>query len=174
MSAPVKIQELVELPHPRAAVWPILSRTDWVNRALGLPPVNYEIQPVPEGGTQVIARARLAGVSLAWREFPFEWSEPKFYQVRRVFLSGPLAEGVMGLRLKETSGGCAIESFADFTPRNALGTIIARHILGPKTMRDMRALVRHVGEHLSGKQSRVMPGLPTATAVGASRPAFMA
>jgi len=164
MAALVKIEETVELPHPRAAVWPILSRTDWINRAIGLPPVKYEIQPVPEGGTRVIARARLAGVALTWQEFPFEWIEPKSYQVRRVFLSGPLTEGVMGLRLRDTSGGCAIEIFAHFTPRNVLGRLIARHVLGPKTMRDMRALVRHVSAHLSGRQSRVMPKLPTAAA----------
>jgi class 3 adenylate cyclase len=44
----VKIEETVELPHPHAAVWPILARTDWINRAVGLPPVKYEIKPLPE------------------------------------------------------------------------------------------------------------------------------
>ena len=53
----VKIEETVELPHPRAAVWPILARTDWINRAIGLPPVKYEIKPLPEGGSEITARA---------------------------------------------------------------------------------------------------------------------
>jgi len=43
----VKIEETLELPHPRAAVWPILARTDWINRAVGLPPVKYDINPLP-------------------------------------------------------------------------------------------------------------------------------
>ena len=39
MAGLVQLEETVELPQPRAAVWPILAKTDWVNRAIGLPPV---------------------------------------------------------------------------------------------------------------------------------------
>jgi hypothetical protein len=28
----VKIEETVELPQPRSAVWPVLAKTDWINR----------------------------------------------------------------------------------------------------------------------------------------------
>ena len=160
----VKIEETVELSSPRTAVWPVLAKTDWINRAVKLPAVRYEVEPLPEGGSKIIAHARLLGIPLVWQEFPFEWTEPEFYQVRRIFLGGPLAEGVLGLRLRETSAGCAVEIFAHFQPRNALGALLARHIIGPKTMRDMRVLVRHVGEHLAGQQPAVMPQLPRAEA----------
>ena len=162
MAGLVKIEETVDLPLPRAAVWPMLAKTDWINRAVGLPPVKYHVEPLPEGGSKVIARAKILGIPLVWQEFPFEWTEPEFYQVRRIFHGGPLAEGVMGLRLRETSSGCAVEIFAHFQPRNASGTFLARNIIGPKTMRDMRVLLRHVGEHLAGQQPAVMPNLPTA------------
>jgi len=160
----VKIEETLELPHPRAAVWPILARTDWINRAVGLPPVKYDINPLPEGGSEITARAKIFGIKLEWREFPFEWTEPEFYQVRRIFSSGPFAESLTGIRLKETSAGCAVEIFAHFTPRNAFGKFLARKILGPKTMRDMRVLVSDVGKFLSGQQRTAMSNLPvTAT-----------
>jgi class 3 adenylate cyclase len=164
MAGLVKIEETVELPLPRAAVWPILAKTDWINRAVGLPPVKYHVEPLPEGGSKVIARAKILGLPLVWQEFPFEWTEPEFYQVRRIFHGGPLAEGVMGLRLRETSSGCAVEIFAHFQPRNASGTFLARNLIGPKTMRDTRVLLRHVGERLAGQQPDVMPNLPTAAA----------
>src|SRR2546425_7087463 len=109
MAGLVKLQEIVELPQPRAAVWPLLAKTDWVNRSVGLPPVTYEIHPQPEGGSRVIAHARLMGIPLTWQEFPFEWTEPEFYQVRRVFHGGPFAEAVMGLRFLEKNSGCSIE-----------------------------------------------------------------
>src|ERR1700733_15171761 len=121
MAGLVNIEETVELPYPRAAVWPVLAMTDWLNRAVGLPPVKYEIQPLPEGGSQVIGRAKILGLPLIWREFPFEWTEPEFYQVRRVFLSGALMETVMGLRLRETKTGCAIELFGRFKTKNLFG-----------------------------------------------------
>lgn len=160
----VKIEETVELPQPREAVWPILAKTDWLNRAVGLPPVKYEVEPLPEGGSKVTARAKILGLPLVWREFPFEWSEPEFYQVRRVFLSGALTEALMGLRLRETKTGCAIELFGHFQTKNLFGVALVRHVIGPKTMRDMRALIRHVGEHLAGQQRAVMPRLPVTPA----------
>jgi class 3 adenylate cyclase len=160
MPEQVKIEETVELPHPRAAVWPILARTDWINRAVGVPPVKYEIKPLPEGGTEITARTKIMGQNLAWRELPFEWTEPDFYQVRRIVHSGSIAEFVVGLRLKETASGCAVEIFAHFTPRNALGKFLAQKILGPKTVRDMRAVVRDVGKHLGGQQYVPMSKLP--------------
>lgn len=159
----IKIEQTVELPHPRAAAWPILARTDWINRAVGLPPVKYETKPLPEGGSEVTARAKIFGLKLVWREFPFEWTEPEFYQVRRVYLSGPLAECVTGLRLRETVSGCAIGIFIHFKPRNLVGKIFARNLLGPKAMRDMRALIHDVGRHLSGEQRVVMSKLPVST-----------
>lgn len=162
MAGLVKIVETVELPQSRAVVWPILAKTDWINRAIGLPPVKYEIKPLPEGGSRVTARTKVFGLKVAWREFPFEWTEPEFYQVRRIFLFGPVAESVMGLRLREMATGCAIEIFAHFTPKNFFGAFFARHILGPKTMRDLRGLLRHVSEHLAGQQRAVMPKLPSA------------
>jgi adenylate cyclase len=160
----VKIEQTVELSQPRAAVWPLLAKTDWINRAVNLPAVHYEVKPLPEGGSHITAHARMFGIPLTWREFPFEWTEPEFHQVRRVFHGGPFAEGVMGLRLRETGPGCAIDIFAHFQPRNAFGTLLARHVIGPKTMRDMRKLVRHVGEHLAGRERTVMPQLPRAVA----------
>jgi class 3 adenylate cyclase len=156
----VKFEETVELPHSRAAVWPILSRTDWINRAVGLPPVKYEIKPLPEGGSEITGRAKIFGLNLAWREFPFEWTELEFYQVRRIYFSGLFTEFLTGLRFKEISNGCAVQIFAHFAPRNAFGKFLAKKFLGPKTMRDMRVLLSDVGKHLAGQQRAVMASLP--------------
>ncbi len=164
----IKIEETVELLQPRAAVWPLLARTDWINRAVKLPAVRYEVEPLPEGGSKIIARAKIYGIPLVWREFPFEWTEPEFHQVRRVFLSGPFAAGVFGLRLNETRSGCVVEIFAHFEVKNVLGAFLARNVIGPKSMSDMRALVRHVGEHLAGQQPAAMPNLPRAAANAAA------
>ena len=164
----VKIEETVELAHPRAVVWPLLAKTDWINRSVGLPPIKYIIEPLPEGGSKVIARAKFFSLPLVWREFPFEWTEPEFYQVHRVFLSGPLVETVMGLRLRETKTGCAIELFGHFETKNLFGAALVRHVIGPKTMRDMCALVWHVGEHLAGQQRAVMPKLSVTLANSAA------
>ncbi len=164
MSKLVKIESTVVLPQPRAAVWPVLAKTDWVNRAVKLPSIHYEFEPLPEGGSKITAHAKIFGIPLTWRELPFEWTEPEFYQVRRIYHGGPLAEALLGIRLRETNGGCAVEIFGHFKPRHALGAILARNIAGPKALRDMRRLIKHVGEHLAGQQTEAMPELPRAEA----------
>jgi adenylate cyclase len=162
VAAVIKIQQIMQSTRSRAELWPILARTDWLNRAMGLPPVDYEILPLPEGGSRVTARAKIAGLKLVWREFPFEWTEPEFYQVRREFFSGPFITTFMGLRLRETSTGCAVEGYAEFTPRNFFGALLARRVIGPKMMRGFQALIDQVGKHLAGQQSAVMTSLPVA------------
>ena len=162
MPALVKIEDSIESSHSPANLWPLVAKTDWINRAVGLPPVTYEVRPLPEGGSRVFARAKILGIKVSWQEFPFEWTEPEFYQVRRIFLSGPLAEVVLGLRLRETPAGCTVEVFAHFIPANAFGTFFVRAILGPKSLRDLRRVLRHVDDYLAGRQSSVLPKLPVA------------
>src|SRR5690242_11357356 len=100
----IQIESRHELAFPREAVWPILSKTDWLNRALRIPPVAYEVQPRPEGGSWVTARAKILGREMRWRELPFEWLEPEYYHVRRIFETGPFTEGIMGMTLEELPG----------------------------------------------------------------------
>ena len=82
MERVIRFESLHDLPFPREAVWPALANTDWMNRSLGLPAVRYEFTANAEGGSTVRARARVAGLEVAWQEFPFEWLEPEYYHVR--------------------------------------------------------------------------------------------
>ena len=38
----IRSEAYYEIPFSREEVWPILSKTDWINRSIGLPPVRYE------------------------------------------------------------------------------------------------------------------------------------
>ncbi|MBM3838255.1 MAG: hypothetical protein FJ398_09860 [Verrucomicrobia bacterium] len=150
-----------EIPFPRRAVWPIMSKTDWINRALGLPPVRYEIRPLPEGGSAVAAHASFLGAKLQWREIPFEWMEEEFYCVHRIFDRGPFTEGKMGVDLTESGSGITrVRAFSDFTPKGRFGAWLVRAVLGPKTNRGMEEIIRHVAEHLRGQKPVALPHLP--------------
>ena len=142
-------------------VWPYLSKTDWINRALGFPAVNYQIEPRPEGGSWVTARARLPFGELHWREWPFEWLEPEFYRVRRVFEGGPFTETRVGMDLRpEPEGGTRVVAYAEIFPRGAFGKSLAKYALGPKLKRGMAQLMAQAEEFLRGKARIVFPNLP--------------
>jgi adenylate cyclase len=148
-----------KLPFARELVWPVLSNTDWFNRALGLPAVQYEFQPRAEGGSSAIARARLAGLEIVWQELPFEWLEPEFYRVRRILQRGPFREAVIALELQPEAGGTRAIIISEVLPRNSLGKLMAEKILFPKTRHDVHGIMRHVEEFLRGRKPVALPRL---------------
>src|SRR5947209_3496447 len=122
---PVKTEALFEFPFPREQVWAVLSKTDWLNRAAGLPPVNYTIELLPEGGTRVWASAKMFGLAFRWEERPFEWHEPEFYRVERFFPKGPIERIVGGMEFAGNGGNTRLRIFSEVSPRDKTGTAIA-------------------------------------------------
>ncbi|HEY5812023.1 MAG TPA: DUF5939 domain-containing protein [Terrimicrobiaceae bacterium] len=148
-----------DLPFPVEVVWRSLRNTDWFNRALGLPPVKYEFSAKPEGGSSTRARARLGGIEIAWQELPFEWLEPEFYRVRRIFERGPLREASIRLQLHPLTGGTGVQITSEILPKNLLGKLLAEKIILPKTKHDIRALIAHLNAFLQGEKSVSLPRL---------------
>lgn len=157
----IRLESQHDIAFPREAIWPVLSKTDWLNRSLGLPPVNYDIEPRAEGGSAATARARFLGREMRWRELPFEWLEPEFYRVHRIFETGPFTEAWMGMDLHEQpGGGTRVVAYSELEPRNVFGKWLARRLLGPKAKRDMRRIFAHTEEFLRGSAKVILPRLP--------------
>ncbi|HEY5704811.1 MAG TPA: DUF5939 domain-containing protein [Terrimicrobiaceae bacterium] len=159
MEGVIQFESQYDLPFSPEKIWPALSNTEWLNRALGLPPVNYEFTPNPEGGSTIRARARVAGLEVAWQEFPFEWLEPEFYRVRRVFENGPLCEASGGIELFRQAGGTRIKVISQILPRNVIGKLLAENVLFPKTKRDMRGIIEQLEAFLRGHKLAALPNL---------------
>ncbi|MFZ0712498.1 MAG: hypothetical protein WAM53_20835, partial [Terrimicrobiaceae bacterium] len=159
MEGAIQFEVLHDLPFAPEVIWPALSNTDWMNRALGLPAVRYEFTANPEGGSTTHARTRLAGLEAVWQEFPFEWLEPEFYRVRRVFEGGPLREANGGIDLIRQPGGTRVKVVAEIFPRNALGKFLAERVLFPKMRLDMRRITAHVTDFLRGQKPVALPRL---------------
>jgi adenylate cyclase len=159
MERVIRFESRYNLPFPPEAVWPALANTDWVNRSLGLPAIQYEFTANAEGGSTIRARARVAGLEVVWLEFPFEWLEPEFYRVRRVFENGPLREVVAGIELLPKSGATCLRVLSEVVPRNALGKILARNVIFPKTRRDFRRIAAQITAFLRGQKPVALPRL---------------
>ena len=117
----IRFQREREYPMSVAEAWRLLADTDQLNRAIGLPAV--EFSPLdPDSGTFVReASARTLGVvKLRWKEYPFEWVRDRRYVVRREFEQGPIAvlEGVV--ELEPAPGGVHVRSRT--WPRSAIAT----------------------------------------------------
>jgi len=148
-----------DLPFPCEVVWPVLSKTDWFNRAVGLPAVHYEFLAKAEGGSSTRAHARVAGLEVVWQELPFEWLEPEFYRVRRVFDHGPLREASAELELHAQPGGTRVRIISEILPRNLLGKLMTERVLLPKTRHDVRRIMSHLNAFLRGQKPVALPRL---------------
>ncbi|HEX4120245.1 MAG TPA: DUF5939 domain-containing protein [Verrucomicrobiae bacterium] len=143
-----------------SAVWSCLSKTDWLNRALRLPPVHYHSEPRAEGGSWITAEAKVPLGRLRWRELPFEWVEPRFYSVRRLFVSGPFTEARMGMDLtEEPDGGTSVVAFSELEPRNALGKWLARGTFAKNISAQMARTLVHAEQFLLGRTAIPFPRL---------------
>jgi len=109
---------------PVAEAWRLLADTDHLNRAIGLPSVDFSTLPDPLIRQ---ARARAFGViPVRWRELPFDWIRERRYAVRREFEGGPIEVIVTGIELRPTENGVTVRSYAECTPANVSGKLAWR------------------------------------------------
>lgn len=81
-SSTARFQRSIVLDGTPAALWPLLSDTNRVNRMMGLPA--SERVEAGENATLAI-RARYMGVPVAWREPPFQWVFEQWFVSERIF-----------------------------------------------------------------------------------------
>ena len=119
---------------PRA-LWPYVSNTTRLNRAVGLSAVEEAVQAVGDEVAR-FGRARQAGFSLAWKENPFEWIEGRRLGVLREYQEGPLRwiKNTVDLR-PDANGGTTLVHTVVVEPRGLVGRAAASFEIGVRTMR---------------------------------------
>jgi class 3 adenylate cyclase len=160
VSAPVNVVAKSHIKVPLDALWAFLSDTERLNRAVDLPPVTF----IPVADTQkkgyYKAEATYLGMKMVYDEHPFEWVKNRYFQVERRYSSGPLERFIGGMRFVASNGGTDLEVFADLSPRNFLGTFLARKVAPKKAAHEMMDLARAFEKHLA--ESGPPPALPDA------------
>lgn len=111
-------------------IWPLLSDTARVNRAVGLPEVDYRVKGSGPGSI-TLAKARIAGLTLNWQELPFEWVRDRFYSVTRKYDGGPFKEARSGMELIPKGEGTLVKIHMDISSRLPLGDVAARYTIWP-------------------------------------------
>ena len=110
---PVRYERERSYPMPVAEAWRLLAATDHLNRAIGLPSVQFSTLPDPLVRR---AQARAFGViPVRWHELPFDWIRERRYAARREFVGGPVAVIVAGIELRPAEQGVTVRSYAECT-----------------------------------------------------------
>jgi class 3 adenylate cyclase len=130
-------------------LWDFLSDTERLNRAIDLPAISFAPLPDPQKKGYYRAETTFMGLKLVYDELPFEWVRGRYYQVERRFSSGPMEKVVGGIRCAAAGEATDLEVFADLVPRNLLGSLLAKKVLGKKATQDFIDLARAFERHLT-------------------------
>ncbi len=140
-----------------AALWPLVARTDRVNRATGLDAVDY-MTTREEGKVARFGEMRgPLNMRLSWREHPYEWVEAQRMSVLREYSSGPLRWLAYSVDLQPDGSGTRLLSTIRVLPRNVLGVAAAKMEIGVRLKRAFTRLYIRMDRHLVGDNSRKRP-----------------
>lgn len=141
-----------ELESPPDRLWPHVSNTERLNRAIGLAAPVFSSEPAPEGGSHRFARISTFGMTMAWREHPFEWIEARRMGVLREFKNGPFKWFVSVVELQpRRGGGTTLAHRIRVEPRGFLGRTACAIEIGFRARKSLERVYRRIDAAVSGK-----------------------
>ncbi len=145
--------------HP-AALWPLLSDTARLNRAIGLQSVNFTAVPREDGGSTIFGEFRQFGLTIAkWTEHAFNFVRPQHYNVVREYSSGPLLRVDGGVTLLGDGEGTLVTVFAEIVPRHIIGWVLAKYLVGPAATKRVLDQCRIFEAYIEGQRATPFPQL---------------
>jgi serine/threonine protein kinase/class 3 adenylate cyclase len=142
-----------QLESSPAELWPYVSNTERLNRAIHLPAVEWTTTHEDDAG-RVWRQGllRKLGLEIIWEEHPFEWVEGRRFGVVREFKSGPLRWFVSIVELAPTpGGGTTLSHRLRVEPAGLLGRAFAAVEMGMKTRGKLDRVYRRIDEVLRNK-----------------------
>jgi class 3 adenylate cyclase len=143
-------------------LWPLVSDTERLNRAIGLPAVQFNLEADSSTGKEGTAgapglksrarrfgRVSKLGVDAVWEEHPFEWVEGRRFGVLREFQSGPFRWLLSSVQLQPSAGGTRLQHSIRVEPSGLVGRALAAVEIGRKARRGLDRVYRRIDRLLS-------------------------
>lgn len=152
----IHLYSSIVLDAPVERLWPILSDTDRTNRMIGLPAFE---RTRPDRDLVQIVYGHFLGVPVTWREHPFEWVFEQQFSVEREFAAPiPIRRLQTTTRFTPLPGErTKVEVEVHMAPRNIIGNIGGRLIVGQRMLRTMRQAYRKMGELAARSEQVILP-----------------
>lgn len=150
-------------------LWPYVSNTERLNRAIGLPAVQFSIQSSENSGREQLGEFKLAGMRMLWREHAFEWVEAQKMSVLREYHTGPLfwMTSVVEFTRRPDGGSRLTHSFK-ICSRHLPGALFVRFQMHAVTRPALERVYRRIDTVL--RNSRTAGSLTDADAFEETRP----
>ena len=141
-----------ELEATPRQLWPLVTNTDRLDRALGFPPVTYSYVADPIRGVRQFAEGRKAGMIEQWEEYPYEWVEPWRMGVFRDYTKGPFRWLVSTVELSpRPGGGTTLTHSLRLEPRGWVSRVFSPIGVGVNFRSTLDTVYRRIDATLTGK-----------------------
>ncbi len=144
-----------ELSSSPEDLWPFVSNTERLNRAINLPSVTFSMRTSASGERRRIADAKISGIPMQWQEHMFEWIEAKRMSVLREFQRGPVRwlTSIVELQRRGDGGTTLTHSFR-MNCRHLAGLAFVKIQMNALTKRALDRVYRRMDSVVGGpKQS---------------------
>ncbi|WP_442510593.1 protein kinase domain-containing protein [Novipirellula sp. SH528] len=142
-----------ELASDPEEIWPFVSNTERLNRAIGLPAVIYRSEFDEQRGMRKFGSFRISGVQVAWEEHPFEWIEAKRMGILREFQSGPFVWFMSVVTMEQIpGGGTKLSHEIRVEPRNLLGRVMTTVEADWKAFRNLNRVYSRIDKSIQSRK----------------------
>ncbi len=141
-----------ELDSKSKSLWPLVSNTERLNEAIGLPAVDYRTEKDPELGIRKFGSFTLSGIKVSWEEHPFEWIEGRRMGILREFGTGPFKWFMSVVTLEPSAnGGTTLTHQVRIEPRNFFGRVLTTIEADWKGFRNLERVYRRMDRSIQGR-----------------------
>ncbi len=144
-----------ELEASPRELWPLVTNTDRLDRALGFSPVTYQTRFEPGRGVRTFAEGRKAGMPEVGEEYPYEWVEPRRMGILRQYSRGPFKWLVSSVELlPRPRGGTTLIHSLRLEPSTWTIRLGSRWGVGVGMRKSLEKVYRRIDATLKGQRSR--------------------
>jgi serine/threonine protein kinase len=144
-----------ELDSSPRELWPLVTNTDRLDRAIGFPPVTKTTRYEPGRGVRTFAEGRKAGMVEIGEEHPYEWVEPRRMGVLREYSQGPFRWMVSVVELlPRTGGGTTLIHRLRLEPSSWKIRLGSRWGVGVGMRKSLERVYRRIDATLKNQRSR--------------------
>jgi len=137
-----------------AALWPFVSDTERLNRAIGLGAVDYDRELV-DGVVRTRGRMRFNGVLVEWTEHAYEWIAPSRLGILREYSAGPFVWFRSTVELEPQGVGTLLTHTIEVEPRGVIGRAAAAMEIGFKAKKSLERVYRRIDRFV---RTQAQPG----------------
>jgi serine/threonine protein kinase len=133
-------------------LWPYVSHTERLNRAIGLGAIHFSRRQGEHGAVETYGNLKLSGMVLDWREHPYEWVAPSRMGVLREFSSGPFVWLRSAVELCAKGSGTLLRHQIQLEPRGVIGRAAAAMEVGYKAKKNLERTYRRIDEYVEERR----------------------